>query len=142
MIHMGNPKPNWPLWTKDCTENSDNGSDDSLNGWKIPSKWPCPDGKTSRPDWWRWYFIESGEPGLAILSIHKTFWKRYVDEVATMCQKFSSAAQTTAKTTSLTSITSRICKYPYIVTSDMKHAGWYETILPTKSIKVWSELVT
>eukprot|EP00466_Bigelowiella_natans_P001305 jgi/Bigna1/139177/aug1.49_g13885 len=141
MIHMGNPKPNWPLWTKDCTENSDNGSDDSLNGWKIPSKWPCPDGKTSRPDWWRWYFIESGEPGLAILSIHKTFWKRYVDEVATMCQKFSSAAQTTAKTTSLTSITSRICKYPYIVTSDMKHAGWYETILPTKSIKVWSELL-
>eukprot|EP00472_Partenskyella_glossopodia_P002537 CAMPEP_0197535652 /NCGR_PEP_ID=MMETSP1318-20131121/51278_1 /TAXON_ID=552666 /ORGANISM="Partenskyella glossopodia, Strain RCC365" /LENGTH=504 /DNA_ID=CAMNT_0043093291 /DNA_START=47 /DNA_END=1561 /DNA_ORIENTATION=- len=134
VVHMAFPKPTWPLFDRGCEsdgEGSRQGIDDtsSMNTNEVPP-WECAD-KTQvpNPNWWRWYFVDNGIPGKAILSLFKLFWSRYIRGLKQICE--AEAGWEIAACTDPD-------KHPYI-TDAMVHSGMdiETTLLSNRLIPDW-----
>uniref|UniRef100_A0A7S2TYD6 Uncharacterized protein n=1 Tax=Lotharella oceanica TaxID=641309 RepID=A0A7S2TYD6_9EUKA len=135
MVHMGFPKPTWPQFQKKCAPmNPIDEKTKYAKGWEIPSTWKCPKGEVARPLWWRWYVIDSGEPGLAVLALFKTFWARYSRLIDALCEQRGSGYG---------GVHPPACKMSAlrVLTTDMEMVGRdvMETLLANPKIPTWEE---
>eukprot|EP00040_Diaphanoeca_grandis_P034648 m.215970 g.215970 ORF g.215970 m.215970 type:complete len:536 (+) comp33199_c0_seq3:411-2018(+) len=75
LVHIGWPKPEWPIWKPDEAIPSD---------LKVRPEWK------SKPLW----FVQAasqGELGLSFLSLFKTYWKRIQDQITFVCARPANA---------------------------------------------------
>mmetsp|Transcript_28592 Transcript_28592/g.69712 ORF Transcript_28592/g.69712 Transcript_28592/m.69712 type:complete len:501 (-) Transcript_28592:135-1637(-) len=129
VVHMAYPKPTWPMFQKGCSKNdSETWAKLSTPAWNPVKYWNCKPGEVAFPTWWRWYAIDSGPPGWAILSLMKTFWTRYAVIIKSICSKHIGREL-------------RPCRkpYPHWINYDMTTTSIETTIISNDAIKLWHD---